>query len=154
MSTLDGWKSSLNCKENVPPTVLLRSHASESLKTPPPLFQYQNGLPLYSNVAAAKKQLISSPLNHVHPVSMLLHKPHTSSSLSISSSSPLPSLTWTDSTALWQQMRQKDTCVPAPEAELRTRHPSILPSMRTILLDWMLEVRCLFIECCIMSTFT
>ena len=58
----------------------------------------------------------------------------------LSQTNILPNLSWTDSGSLWQQMRMKDTCKPAPETELRLRHPYILPTMRTILLDWMLEV--------------
>lgn len=54
---------------------------------------------------------------------------------------PLPRLSWVNSGELWQRMRAKDVTRAAPEAELRMRHSSVLPSMRTILLDWMMEVR-------------
>jgi len=53
---------------------------------------------------------------------------------------PLPRLSWVNSGELWQRMRAKDVTRAAPEAELRMRHSSVLPSMRTILLDWMMEV--------------
>ena len=56
-------------------------------------------------------------------------------------SSPLPPLAWVRSGALWAQMRSKDCSVASPESSLRLRNPSILPSMRTILVDWMMEVR-------------
>lgn len=54
---------------------------------------------------------------------------------------PLPRLAWANSVDLWRQMRAKDTTRATPETELRMRHPSILSNMRTILLDWMMEVR-------------
>ena len=55
-------------------------------------------------------------------------------------SNPLPRLSWANSGELWQRMRAKDSTRAAPEAEVRMRHPNILPNMRTILLDWMIEV--------------
>ncbi len=55
-------------------------------------------------------------------------------------SSPLPPLSWTASGHMWQQMRLKDVVKSTPEADLLLRHPGIVPSMRVILLDWMLEV--------------
>ena len=53
---------------------------------------------------------------------------------------PLPTLQWAQSTDLWRQMRSKDVTRVAPETELRIQHPGILPSMRVILFDWMMEV--------------
>lgn len=53
---------------------------------------------------------------------------------------PLPTLQWTQSTDLWRRMRAKDVTRVAPETELRIQHPGILPSMRVILFDWMMEV--------------
>lgn len=53
---------------------------------------------------------------------------------------PLPKLAWANSAELWKQMRDKDTVNIAPETDLRLRHPGIVPNMRTILLDWMMEV--------------
>ena len=55
--------------------------------------------------------------------------------------SPLPTLRWAASGEVWAQMRQQDVVKSAPEAELQVRHPGIVPNMRVILLDWMLEVR-------------
>lgn len=55
---------------------------------------------------------------------------------------PLPDLQWTQSTDLWRRMRAKDMAKVAPETDLRLQHPGILPSMRIILMDWMMEVRC------------
>lgn len=54
--------------------------------------------------------------------------------------SPLPVFQWARSAELWGQMRDKDVVKSAPEADLQLRHPGIVPSMRVILLDWMLEV--------------
>lgn len=53
---------------------------------------------------------------------------------------PLPTLQWAQSTDLWRRMRSKDITRVAPETELRLQHPGILPSMRVILFDWMMEV--------------
>ena len=53
---------------------------------------------------------------------------------------PLPILQWAQSTDLWRRMRAKDVTRVAPETELRLQHPGILPSMRVILFDWMMEV--------------
>ena len=53
---------------------------------------------------------------------------------------PLPTLQWAQSMDLWRRMRAKDITRVAPETELRLQHPGILPSMRVILFDWMMEV--------------
>ena len=53
---------------------------------------------------------------------------------------PLPNLQWTQASDLWRRMRLKDVTKVAPETDLRILHPGILPSMRVILLDWMMEV--------------
>lgn len=53
---------------------------------------------------------------------------------------PLPRLNWANSRELWAAMRAKDVSKTAPEQELRSLHPGILPSMRTILFDWLMEV--------------
>lgn len=58
--------------------------------------------------------------------------------------SPLPTLSWTSSEHMWRQMRLKDVVKCTPEADLQLRHPGIVPSMRVILLDWMLEVRTMY----------
>ena len=59
----------------------------------------------------------------------------------LTSLSPLPSLQWAHSGDLWRQMRDKDVTKSASETEVQIRHPGIVPSMRVILLDWILEVR-------------
>ena len=62
---------------------------------------------------------------------------------------PLPQLSWASSRELWAAMRAKDVSKMAPEQELRTLHPDILPTMRTILFDWLMEVRvCVFVSVC------
>lgn len=60
----------------------------------------------------------------------------------ISVTGPLPRLSWAKPRELWEQMRRKDVWQKAPEEELSSRHPGILPTMRTILLDWLMEVNC------------
>ena len=66
--------------------------------------------------------------------------PTAESGVGASSSGPLPRLSWANSRELWLQMRAKDTSKAAPEQELRQLHPGIMPSMRTILFDWLMEV--------------
>ena len=53
---------------------------------------------------------------------------------------PLPDLQWARSSDLWRRMRAKDVTKVAPETDLRMHHPDILPNMRVILMDWMMEV--------------
>ena len=53
---------------------------------------------------------------------------------------PLPRLSWANSRELWAGMRAKDVYKTTPELDLCSRHPSILPTMRTILFDWLMEV--------------
>ena len=60
---------------------------------------------------------------------------------------PLPRLSWANSRDLWAEMRAKDVSKMAPEEELRSLHPGILPSMRTILFDWLMEVRVRVLAC-------
>ena len=78
-----------------------------------------------------KENLMGTTKRSLHPL------PHPPPQLA----TPLPKLTWANSLELWKQMRAKDRVKSAPESDLRLRHPSILASMRTILLDWMMEVR-------------
>lgn len=63
---------------------------------------------------------------------------------------PLPRLNWANSRELWVAMRAKDVSKVAPEQELRSLHPGILPSMRTILFDWLMEVcvECMYNSLC------
>lgn len=58
----------------------------------------------------------------------------------LSLNGPIPQLSWANSRELWIEMRAKDVSKAAPEVELRSLHPGILPTMRTILLDWLMEV--------------
>ncbi|XP_077982965.1 G1/S-specific cyclin-E-like [Glandiceps talaboti] len=54
-------------------------------------------------------------------------------------SSPLPSLVWADSREVWEVMVQKEGNYPRDERFL-DRHPSLHAKMRSILLDWLIEV--------------
>ena len=65
---------------------------------------------------------------------------------------PLPQLSWANSRELWAEMRAKDATKTAPEVDLLTLHPGILPSMRTILLDWLMEVCVCVCVCVSVST--
>lgn len=147
----------LQCKENLPPTLPPKSHTSTNQPPPPlttpPSSLENNVLPALACVSGnnhqskvARKPLpfaSASPMGQAQGIASVLGVQQTVGSPSLQLQQELfilPTLSWTDSTSLWQKMRAKDTCKPAPEADLHLRHPCILPSMRTILLDWMLEV--------------
>ncbi|XP_002162252.2 G1/S-specific cyclin-E1 isoform X1 [Hydra vulgaris] len=53
--------------------------------------------------------------------------------------SPLPNLNWADSYEVWEVMLQKDREYKRDSLYIR-RHPSLQPRMRTVLLDWLIEV--------------
>lgn len=56
------------------------------------------------------------------------------------SRSPLPrDLSWADPDILWDHLKSQDSHHLAPETDLKRRHPGITATMRSILLDWMLE---------------
>lgn len=56
------------------------------------------------------------------------------------SRSPLPrDLNWADPDLLWDHLKSQDSHHLAPETDLKRRHPGITATMRSILLDWMLE---------------
>ena len=137
LELLDPFTKSLDCKENLAPSVQMRSHASKSsnipLETPPSCGQ-ENASPIPS----AKGKAAKKPL----PFGSTMGPVHATSPLSPASQSltPLPSLSWANSAIIWDEMRRKDRSTKAPETELHQRHPCVLPTMRTILLDWMLEV--------------
>lgn len=144
---------SLSCKENVPPPIGLslreggvgdsQGFSASLTHTPPPPsggHEALKGEKKKSNTDS----LSSSPPPALPPLlsrgvapmlARVAPSPHTFLP------SPLPPLSWTDSSNLFREMRLKDKSQAAPETELRLRHPSIMPTMRTILLDWMLEVR-------------
>jgi hypothetical protein len=52
---------------------------------------------------------------------------------------PLPELNWADSTELWNFMLEKDKKYARDALYLRT-HKHLQPRMRSILLDWLIEV--------------
>ena len=58
------------------------------------------------------------------------------------SRSPLPRLSWADPDLLWDHLKKQDSHRLAPETDLKRRHPGITATMRSILLDWMLEASC------------
>ena len=54
--------------------------------------------------------------------------------------SPLPILNWADRKEVWKVMIEDEIdCKRSPDCF--DRHPNLVPSMRGILLDWMMEVR-------------
>ena len=59
--------------------------------------------------------------------------------------SPLPTLHWADSQEVWQLMLKKDKMY-VRNAQLLARHPGLQTRMRSILLDWLIEVSAFYIE--------
>ncbi|XP_052865976.1 G1/S-specific cyclin-E [Anopheles cruzii] len=56
-------------------------------------------------------------------------------------SCPMPRLSWADSTAVWKLMCRKDDLSWLDrEPNMFDKHPSMVPRMRSILLDWLSEV--------------
>lgn len=86
--------------------------------------------PISTSSIFAQKEVPS-----LHPTSF-----PSSFGTTLTSLSPLPPLQWAHSGDLWRQMRDKDMIKSTPESEVQRQHPGIIPSMRVILLDWVLEV--------------
>lgn len=93
-----------------------------------------------TNVASGIHMLQGGSLHHPNSSHLHQHQPTGIHALEVTQSTPLPNLQWTQSSDLWRKMRAKDVTKVAPETELRLHHPGILPNMRVILLDWMMEV--------------
>jgi len=53
--------------------------------------------------------------------------------------SPLPAISWADSNEVWETMLQKDREYKRDSLYIR-KHPSLQPRMRSVLLDWLVEV--------------
>lgn len=53
--------------------------------------------------------------------------------------SPLPQLSWANQDDVWRNMLRKNTTYPR-DKNLFQRHPALQQSMRSILLDWLMEV--------------
>ncbi|XP_055683938.1 G1/S-specific cyclin-E isoform X1 [Lutzomyia longipalpis] len=54
---------------------------------------------------------------------------------------PLPEFSWASATALWRNMINKDEHDWLErEPDMLTKHPGLMPRMRAILLDWLIEV--------------
>ena len=52
---------------------------------------------------------------------------------------PLPALNWADSEELWSVLKEKDAEY-EKNGLYMSQHPNLQPKMRTILLDWLIEV--------------
>ena len=143
----------LSCRENFPPSVRLKGHAysvTHQLSGPIPSDMVireqlqENVPPLTATQKQARPSRKLPPSQCGRALASVVQPQFQTSAFSAGIlPSPLPQLSWTDSDGLWQRMRSKDNCMAAPETDLIARHPCILPNMRTILLDWMLEVRML-----------
>lgn len=53
--------------------------------------------------------------------------------------SPLPTFSWADSQEVWTQMIRKESQYHRDQ-RVFDRHPTLQPRMRSILLDWIIEV--------------
>ena len=134
----------LSCRENLPATLKLKGHAYPSQLYHRPIpseQQLQENIPPGPAPFKHSKTTRKPTLTHcTRALASSVQSFRTNSFPVGLTPSPLPELSWTDSDALWHRMRAKDSCMAAPETDLLSRHPLILPNMRTILLDWMLEV--------------
>ena len=68
------------------------------------------------------------------------------------SRTPLPVLNWADSKDFWAFLKDKDREYPK-SGQYMGQHPALQPKMRTILLDWLIEVGCMqsYKICCMMN---
>lgn len=57
----------------------------------------------------------------------------------VSRYSPLPKFSWAESREVWQNMMKKEQHY-TRNPQVFNRHPTLQPRMRTILLDWLIEV--------------
>lgn len=57
----------------------------------------------------------------------------------LKTSTPLPVLNWADSEELWSVLKEKDSEY-VKNGWYMSQHPALQPKMRTILLDWLIEV--------------
>jgi len=51
----------------------------------------------------------------------------------------MPALQWADSSEVWALLREKETFY-TRDPDMMNRHTALQPRMRTILLDWLIEV--------------
>ena len=138
----------LSCRENLPASLKLKGHAYPSQLCRPipsslvvPEQQLQENIPPGPSAFKHSRTTRKPTITHcARALASSVHSFRTNSFPVGLTPSPLPELSWTDSDSLWHRMRAKDSCMAAPETDLLSRHPLILPNMRTILLDWMLEV--------------
>lgn len=66
----------------------------------------------------------------------------TSDSVGSRSKTPFPELKWADKQDLWDLICKKERGMYAKRSgrEIMAKHPSLQPRMRTILVDWLVEV--------------
>ncbi|XP_078493713.1 G1/S-specific cyclin-E1 isoform X1 [Ciona intestinalis] len=74
-----------------------------------------------------------------HPLSSHYQFRNIFTSAPISRASPLPVLSWADSDQLWKSMVNKET-VYCRNSSYMDRHADLQPRMRSILIDWIMEV--------------
>lgn len=140
----------LSCRETIPTSIKTRGHApslqTHQLSRPipsEPMNQLQENIPpsivpVQKQTKALRRLPTAQNATTIRTLASGRHAQFLQSSTP--PASPLPHLNWADSEGFWLQMRAKDICQETPETNLMSRHPCILPSMRTILLDWILEV--------------
>ena len=64
----------------------------------------------------------------------------TTKPLLLATKNPLPTLGWADPKRVWRIMTKKEKIYPR-FPKIFERNPAIQPNMRTILLDWLIEVQ-------------
>ena len=88
----------------------------------------------YERYDAAKSDALTQRLHAFH------NEQHNADAAATSAPAcPMPALNWADSESLWAAMRLKDAEY-AHDSQYMRRHEGIEPTMRSILIDWLVEI--------------
>nr|XP_057909389.1 G1/S-specific cyclin-E2 isoform X3 [Doryrhamphus excisus] len=124
-----------------PVKALLRKRKSESSKKktqPAAKKQSYEIQKCWSEDGTSPCVLIETPHKELEPADPSSFKQYRFKNLFIKSS-PLPVLSWASSDDVWIKMLNKELTYVHDKSYMQ-RHPKLQPSMRAILLDWLLEV--------------
>uniref|UniRef100_A0A3Q2X5U9 Cyclin E1 n=1 Tax=Haplochromis burtoni TaxID=8153 RepID=A0A3Q2X5U9_HAPBU len=133
----------ITCSDSTP-TVL------EACFPPPPFFDSNRTLPVsqpgWSPAAdrVSPQRWISTPDQEECPLVPLVNAsfPHYSfhtTCVTPVHHAPLPALCWASKDAVWNNMLEKDKSY-TRDVHMMDKHPHLQPKMRSILLDWLMEV--------------
>ncbi|KAM4721371.1 G1/S-specific cyclin-E1 [Rhinophrynus dorsalis] len=102
--------------------------------------QYEDRGP-WSNELACKSphKFIPTPEKEETGLHSTIYQPFTTLRFRSHSVSPLPQLCWADQADVWRNMVKKEQTYLRDKCYFQ-KHPQLQPSMRSILLDWLMEV--------------